>query len=138
MLNTLMKGDFKNGLPWKTAFTVGLITLPILFHVGKGNSITLAGGEEYYIFDDDSYHMQNLDALGNILGGLLVGVGTRLGNGCTSGHSICGIPRLSLRSIVATCTFISFGMLIASVRYHYPFLNSMGMHYHSDPYAEGW
>ena len=67
-----------------------------------------------------------------------MGVGTRLGNGCTSGHSVCGIPRLSLRSIVATCTFISFAMLIATLRYNYPFLNSDSLHYFSDPYVLDW
>ncbi|TDO96926.1 YeeE/YedE family protein [Marinomonas balearica] len=41
-----------------------------------------------------------------ILSGLLVGYGTRLGSGCTSGHGVCGIPRLSLRSLIATCIFI--------------------------------
>ena len=43
--------------------------------------------------------------------GLLVGFGTRLGNGCTSGHGVCGISRLSRRSIVATVTFIATGAL---------------------------
>jgi uncharacterized membrane protein YedE/YeeE len=43
------------------------------------------------------------------LAGLLVGVGTRLGNGCTSGHGVCGISRLSPRSLAATLTFISTG-----------------------------
>jgi hypothetical protein len=42
--------------------------------------------------------------------GLLVGVGTRLGNGCTSGHGVCGISRLAPRSIAATVTFIAAGM----------------------------
>ncbi len=46
-----------------------------------------------------------------IAGGLLVGFGTRLANGCTSGHGVCGIARLSKRSIVATLTFISTGAL---------------------------
>jgi uncharacterized protein len=41
--------------------------------------------------------------------GLLVGYGTRLGSGCTSGHGVCGMSRMSLRSIVATGTFIAFG-----------------------------
>lgn len=41
-----------------------------------------------------------------ILGGLLVGFGTRLGGGCTSGHGVCGLARLSPRSIVATATFM--------------------------------
>ena len=46
-----------------------------------------------------------------IAAGLLVGVGTRLGNGCTSGHGVCGISRLSPRSLLATITFIGMGML---------------------------
>jgi uncharacterized membrane protein YedE/YeeE len=45
------------------------------------------------------------------LAGLLVGVGTRLGNGCTSGHGVCGISRLSPRSIAATLTFLATGVL---------------------------
>ena len=45
-----------------------------------------------------------------IFAGLLVGFGTLLGNGCTSGHGVCGISRLSMRSIVATITFIFFGI----------------------------
>ncbi|ELV8721525.1 YeeE/YedE family protein [Vibrio harveyi] len=43
--------------------------------------------------------------------GLLVGVGTRIGNGCTSGHGICGMGRFSIRSVVATCTFMATAML---------------------------
>lgn len=46
-----------------------------------------------------------------IVAGLLVGFGTRLGSGCTSGHGICGISRLSKRSIVATMTFMAAGFL---------------------------
>jgi uncharacterized membrane protein YedE/YeeE len=49
------------------------------------------------------------------LGGLLVGFGTRLGGGCTSGHGVCGVSRLSPRSIVATVTFMSFGILAVFV-----------------------
>lgn len=45
------------------------------------------------------------------LAGLLVGVGTRVGNGCTSGHGVCGISRFSVRSITATLTFIATGAL---------------------------
>lgn len=45
-----------------------------------------------------------------VVAGLLVGFGTRLGNGCTSGHGVCGIGRLSPRSVVATMTFIASGL----------------------------
>lgn len=46
-----------------------------------------------------------------IIAGLLVGFGTRLGGGCTSGHGVCGISRLSQRSLVATATFIAAGVV---------------------------
>lgn len=50
------------------------------------------------------------------LGGLLVGFGTRLGNGCTSGHGIIGMGRFSKRSIVATCTFMISAIVIVYIR----------------------
>ena len=46
-----------------------------------------------------------------IIGGILVGFGTKIGSGCTSGHGICGISRFSIRSIVATITFIVLAMI---------------------------
>jgi uncharacterized membrane protein YedE/YeeE len=49
------------------------------------------------------------------IAGVLVGVGTRLGGGCTSGHGVCGISRLSPRSIVATIVFIAAGMAVVRV-----------------------
>jgi len=49
------------------------------------------------------------------LSGVLVGFGTRLCNGCTSGHALCGISRLSPRSIVATVTFFGIGIVTATV-----------------------
>jgi len=50
-----------------------------------------------------------------IPGGFLVGFGTRLGGGCTSGHGICGIGRLSINSIIATIVFVAIGMLTVSI-----------------------
>lgn len=50
-----------------------------------------------------------------ILAGLLVGFGTRLGNGCTSGHGVCGVSRLSPRSLVATASFMLAGMVTVLV-----------------------
>ena len=52
------------------------------------------------------------------IAGLLVGVGTRLGNGCTSGHGVCGIARLSPRSIAATITFMATAMLVVAIMRH--------------------
>ncbi|CAH0529602.1 YeeE/YedE family protein [Vibrio hippocampi] len=53
-----------------------------------------------------------------IFAGLLVGLGTSLGNGCTSGHGICGMGRLSIRSIAATCVFMLVAMLTTFVSLH--------------------
>ena len=53
-----------------------------------------------------------------IAGGLLVGFGTRLGNGCTSGHGVCGLARLSPRSIAATATFMGAGIATLFVARH--------------------
>ena len=53
-----------------------------------------------------------------IAGGLLVGFGTRLGNGCTSGHGVCGLARLSRRSIAATATFMAAGVATVFVMRH--------------------
>jgi len=56
--------------------------------------------------------------LGYALAGLLVGFGTKLGNGCTSGHGLCGVSRFSKRSIVAVITFLSCALAISTLRYH--------------------
>lgn len=53
-----------------------------------------------------------------IVAGLLVGIGTRLANGCTSGHGVCGISRLSPRGLVATCIYIGAGVLTMSLLRH--------------------
>lgn len=66
----------------------------------------------------------NLSIAGWFLGGFLVGVGTKMGNGCTSGHGVCGIPRLSIRSIIATCTFMATGIAMATLRYYVPFFHN--------------
>jgi len=54
----------------------------------------------------------------SIVAGLLVGIGTHIGGGCTSGHGVCGVARLSTRSLVATATFMASGFLIVFVARH--------------------
>jgi uncharacterized protein len=53
-----------------------------------------------------------------VVAGLLVGFGTRLGRGCTSGHGVCGISRLSARSLVATCVFMATAALVVLLTRH--------------------
>lgn len=64
----------------------------------------------------------NLSDRGTVLvlfAGLLVGYGTVMGSGCTSGHGVCGISRLSLRSLVATITFMFFGFVAVQIVRHF-------------------
>ncbi len=60
----------------------------------------------------------SLDAPGLIIAGLLVGVGTQLGSGCTSGHGVCGLGNLSTRSLVATLTFMSVAAVTVFIVRH--------------------
>ena len=81
---------------WRILFLVGLVAGTLIY-------IALAG---------DTYEVTfSLSWPFIVIGGLLTGIGTRIGGGCTSGHGVCGIGRLSQRSIVATITFIVFGGL---------------------------
>lgn len=87
---------------WRIAFLLGLVISPLV----------------YGLFYPLPSFKLNSNSLTIIAAGLLVGFGTRLGNGCTSGHGVCGIARFSIRSVVATVTFIAFGMLTVYIIRH--------------------
>ena len=53
------------------------------------------------------------------ISGFLVGLGRKLSNGCTSGHGVCGLPRLSNRSFVAVITFMVSGVITATIKYYF-------------------
>ncbi|SFM56552.1 YeeE/YedE family protein [Marinobacter zhejiangensis] len=92
ILGTLLRPT-RGDIGWRVAFLAGLIGAP---------SLWLLAGDLPPIQIDASYPML-------IVAGLIVGVGTRYGSGCTSGHGVCGISRLSPRSLVATLTFMAAG-----------------------------
>ncbi|MHA1560029.1 MAG: YeeE/YedE family protein [Alphaproteobacteria bacterium] len=95
--------------PWRLAFLVGL-PIGAVAGLGIGPSIIA----------DMSAAIPEIpfDPISLILTGLIVGVGTQLGNGCTSGHGVCGVARLSNRSLVATATFVVTGALAVFVVRH--------------------
>ena len=78
----------------------------------------LLGGATYSLFNSRLEIETEATPLMTILAGLLVGFGTRMGNGCTSGHGACGIARFSRRSLVATITFMMVAMLTVWVIRH--------------------
>jgi uncharacterized membrane protein YedE/YeeE len=93
-----MRGD----IGWRAAFIAGLVGAPLAYavfsklppvQVDAGNGVLIAAG-------------------------LLVGVGTRYGAGCTSGHGVCGLSRLSLRSLAATAAFMGAGFAVVFLTRH--------------------
>ena len=78
-------------------FLIGLISGPIFYQL--------------FISSDVPYLINNNTVI-LIIGGLLVGIGTQIGMGCTSGHGVCGISRFSVRSIIATISFIFSGVIV--------------------------
>ena len=79
---------------WRIAFIAGLVAGPLLVQLLSGERLAITISPEIPLL---------------IAGGLLVGFGTSLGSGCTSGHGVCGISRLSPRSLVATAVFMFAG-----------------------------
>ena len=87
---------------WRIAFIIGLIASPLIWEL-FGQTLTI-----------------QIDASNSLLmtAGIIVGISTRYGSGCTSGHGVCGISRLSPRSIIATLAFMSTGFLTVYVVRH--------------------
>lgn len=80
---------------WRVSFVLGLLCAPLLFALYRTLPVVDIGAS----------------AVDLVLAGLLVGVGTRYGSGCTSGHGVCGLSRLSPRSLVATMCFMFTGFV---------------------------
>ena len=92
----------KGDVGWRVAFVVGLLIAPLLY-------VLVAEVRRPQI--DSGY-------VALVVAGLLVGVGTRYGSGCTSGHGVCGLSRLSPRSLTATVAFMGAGFATVYVTRH--------------------
>jgi len=90
---------------WRIAFMLGLFAAPTVFHA-------LVPAEYITAPRIDATDMMVVAA------GLLVGIGTRYASGCTSGHGVCGLSRLSPRSLLATASFMSAGFVMVYVLRH--------------------
>lgn len=102
IIGGLVDGSGRNEWQDRAALIAGLIIAP-------GLVALMMGGGQTFLTDDWAII---------IIAGLLVGIGTRLANGCTSGHGVCGISRLSLRGIVATAFYIGAGGLTVVIFKH--------------------
>jgi uncharacterized protein len=87
---------------WRVAFLAGLIAAPLIYQLFTALPVATIDAD--------------LPTL--IAAGLLVGMGTRYGSGCTSGHGVCGVSRLSPRSLAATATFMAAGFAVVFIARH--------------------
>ncbi|OBY28229.1 YeeE/YedE family protein [Leisingera sp. JC1] len=100
ILGGLLDGSGRSNAAERIAFIGGVVLVPLLIALVTGHAPV-------------THVTSNAAVL--IGAGLLVGIGTRIANGCTSGHGVCGISRLSLRGIAATAVFMLAGILTVAV-----------------------
>lgn len=85
---------------WRVLFVFGVVSAPVIYGLFHNEAIAFSITPSWPLL---------------VLGGLLVGFGTRLGSGCTSGHGICGLSRFSLRSLAAVGIFMAAGAVTVVV-----------------------
>lgn len=102
LLGKLLRHE-RTDIVWRLAFVLGLFAAPWLWSMVHAYPSVLTNTSTTLL----------------IIAGLLVGVGTRLGSGCTSGHGVCGLARLSPRSLAATATFMSAGFVTVYLLRHF-------------------
>lgn len=100
VLNAAIEQSGERG--WRVAFLLGLV---------------VAAGA-WFAFGDSAAPRSGFPLPWLVAGGLLVGFGTRLGSGCTSGHGVCGLARLSRRSLVAVMAFVAAGIATVHLLRH--------------------
>ncbi|MEC5212910.1 putative membrane protein YedE/YeeE [Polaromonas sp. CG_9.5] len=102
VLGGLLK-PVRGDIAWRAAFILGLVGAPLVYGLFAGLPVPQI----------------DADYAALIAAGLLVGVGTRYGSGCTSGHGVCGVSRLSPRSLVATASFMAAGFATVFLIRHF-------------------
>ena len=106
-----LRGHAAGDRAWRVSFLLGLLVAPLLWMAGEDRGLAQPGLMIDAMVIDADWSML-------IAAGLLVGWGTRYGAGCTSGHGVCGLSRLSPRSLVATMAFMGAGFATVYVLGH--------------------
>ena len=94
---------FNGGANWRLAFIAGLLAAPLLVQLATGEAIQQTVSSNIGLM---------------VVAGLITGFGAVYGGGCTSGHGVCGISRLSMRSILATGCFMTTAMITVFIMRH--------------------
>jgi uncharacterized protein len=99
-----LRGEGRADLSWRLAFVAGLVAAPLLARLASSDLALISAPHPLWMM---------------ALGGILVGYGTRLGSGCTSGHGVCGVARLSKRSFAATGVFMATAILTVFIAHRF-------------------
>jgi uncharacterized membrane protein YedE/YeeE len=102
-ISGILAGTWSPDRAWRLTFLAGLVAAPAVLQMIIGTVPRPAIATSWPAI---------------VLGGLLVGFGTRIGGGCTSGHGVCGVARLSARSVVATAVFMAVAVATAVCTRH--------------------
>lgn len=94
-------------LYWKISILLGMVFTSAL--------TLLYFNENNRFFDDLETFRSGISVAGFAFAGFFTGFGTKLGNGCTSGHGVCGLPRFSIRSLVVVCSFMTSSIIVANI-----------------------
>ncbi|MEJ8476764.1 YeeE/YedE family protein [Roseibium algae] len=103
IVSGLLTSPMSNDWAWRAAFILGMVVAPVGIAIATGNMPQIS---------------IPVSPLMLAVGGFIVGVGTSLGSGCTSGHGVCGLARFSARSLVATLIFMATGLATVFIIRH--------------------
>ncbi|WP_435389095.1 YeeE/YedE family protein [Halomonas almeriensis] len=112
IIGTLLTERPRGDSAWRLAFALGLVSGPLLV-VLLGGELGNVAGRAGAVVGEPAGGVALM-----LVAGLLVGVGTGIGSGCTSGHGVCGLARLSMRSLTATLVFLLTAILTVMVVRH--------------------
>lgn len=103
ILSALLPPAFERDWQWRVAFLGGMIAAPTVYRLAVGSEVEF---------------QSSTSAAADLLGGIIVGIGVTFGSGCTSGHGVCGLARVSPRSFVAVVSFmVATGLTVFVTRH---------------------
>lgn len=126
VLDAFSKKWPRDQFEWKYSYFTGMIIVSMVLFWSTGDLRGIKISDEFTLrfFDNEKVLSTIMPWYAFLIGGIFVGVGGRLGRGCTSGHGLNGIPLLHPGSLIAVCLFMVFGMSIASLCFHEDFIRT--------------
>ena len=127
LFNTTFNQKRDPTLYWKFSFVFGLISYPFLAYLYLGSTLKFFG-RTYTVYDPDIKTVYELNNLGWIISGFLIGAGSRMADNLTGAHGYCSSPIIHKKDVVATVSSFVAAFLAASLRHYLPFMTGGYQH----------